>query len=184
MARRAGAGIDLPARARPAGIGEKSVARHAISKMESCTQMHASAQCVRAQTHMRTRINKLHARISWAHQARLPNMRGVGRRAALSRAREGSDGGQVCLARRSLGTAKASRFGARERESGGTGISFEEPNPTGSRPSDLIGLWRMTTQETPPPRTHKEGGTGILFEEPNPTGSRPSDLIRWHGIFI
>ena len=25
---------------------------------------------------------------------------------------------------------------------GGTGILFEEPNPTGSRPSDLIGLYR------------------------------------------
>ena len=24
---------------------------------------------------------------------------------------------------------------------GGTGILFEEPNPTGSRPSDLIGLY-------------------------------------------
>ena len=28
-----------------------------------------------------------------------------------------------------------------ERESGGTGILFEEPNPTGSRPRDLIGLY-------------------------------------------
>ena len=30
----------------------------------------------------------------------------------------------------------------RERESDGTGFLFEEPNPTGSRPSDLIGLYR------------------------------------------
>ena len=44
---------------------------------------------------------------------------------------------------------------------GVTVILFEEPNPTGSRPSDLLGLC----------------GTGILFEEPNPTGSRPRDLI-------
>ena len=29
----------------------------------------------------------------------------------------------------------------RERESCGTGFLFEEPNPTGSRPSDLIGLY-------------------------------------------
>ena len=32
------------------------------------------------------------------------------------------------------------RGGERERESSGTGFLFEEPNPTGSRPSDLIGL--------------------------------------------
>ena len=32
--------------------------------------------------------------------------------------------------------------GGRERDVGGTGILFEEPNPTGSRPSDLIGLYR------------------------------------------
>ena len=30
----------------------------------------------------------------------------------------------------------------RERESAGTGILFEEPNPTGSRPRGLIGLYR------------------------------------------
>ena len=34
------------------------------------------------------------------------------------------------------------RQGERERVSDGTGILFEEPNPTGSRPSDLIGLYR------------------------------------------
>ena len=32
--------------------------------------------------------------------------------------------------------------GERERSGVGTGILFEEPNPTGSRPSDLIGLYR------------------------------------------
>ena len=31
----------------------------------------------------------------------------------------------------------------RERESGGTGFLFEEPNPTGSRPRDLIGLYMV-----------------------------------------
>ena len=31
---------------------------------------------------------------------------------------------------------------ARARESHGTGILFKEPNPTGSRPSDLIGLYK------------------------------------------
>ena len=36
----------------------------------------------------------------------------------------------------------------------------KNPTPIGSRPRGLIGLWRMTTQETPPPRTHKEGQGG------------------------
>ena len=42
------------------------------------------------------------------------------------------------------------------------GMEFYSKNPTpiGSRPSGLSGLWRMTTQETPPPRTHKEGQGG------------------------
>ena len=40
------------------------------------------------------------------------------------------------------------------------GMEFYSKNPIGSRPSGLIGLWRMTTQETPPPRTHKEGQGG------------------------
>ena len=30
----------------------------------------------------------------------------------------------------------------------GTGILFEEPNPTGSRPSDLIGLYKLFKRET------------------------------------
>ena len=38
----------------------------------------------------------------------------------------------------------------RERESDGTGILFEEPNPTGSRPSDLIGLYRKWQREKRP----------------------------------
>ena len=32
----------------------------------------------------------------------------------------------------------------------GTGILFEEPNPTGSRPRDLIGLYRQHTKPHPP----------------------------------
>ena len=31
----------------------------------------------------------------------------------------------------------------------GTGILFEDPNPTGSRPSDLIGLCRQHTKPAP-----------------------------------
>ena len=38
----------------------------------------------------------------------------------------------------------------RERESDGTGFLFEEPNPTGSRPSDLIGLYKRWHQEERP----------------------------------
>ena len=32
----------------------------------------------------------------------------------------------------------------------GTGILFEEPNPTGSRPSDLIGLYKQHMKPHPP----------------------------------
>ena len=35
----------------------------------------------------------------------------------------------------------------RETPTSGTGILFEEPNPTGSRPSDLIGLYRKWQRE-------------------------------------
>ena len=34
------------------------------------------------------------------------------------------------------------RDGIKKRDPHGTGFLFEEPNPTGSRPSDLIGLYR------------------------------------------
>ena len=39
-------------------------------------------------------------------------------------------------------TWRTKNWKTRERERYGTGILFEEPNPTGSRPSDLIGLYR------------------------------------------
>ena len=43
------------------------------------------------------------------------------------------------------------RGGARETMGfTGTGILFEEPNPTGSRPRDLIGLYRQHTKPHPP----------------------------------
>ena len=47
-----------------------------------------------------------------------------------------------CIARRS--EARERRVEARERDVGlyGTGVLFEEPNPTGSRPRDLQGLMR------------------------------------------
>ena len=46
------------------------------------------------------------------------------------------------IARRS--EARERRVEARERDVGlyGTGVLFEEPNPTGSRPRDLQGLMR------------------------------------------
>ena len=51
----------------------------------------------------------------------------------------------------------------------GTGILFEEPNPTGSRPSDLIGLytkWQRAKRPQPAKRSSREegGATGDLFE--------------------
>ena len=65
----------------------------------------------------------------------------------------------------------------RERESDGTGFLFEEPNPTGSRPSDLIGLYKRWHQEErpqPAKRSHgEEGGgrqglhCGVFIEEGN-----------------
>ena len=44
------------------------------------------------------------------------------------------------------------RRGREDTECGlyGTGILFEEPNPTGSRPSDLIGLYRQQKKPHPP----------------------------------
>ena len=62
----------------------------------------------------------------------------------------------------------------RERESCGTGILFEEPNPTGSRPSDLIGLYRRwqpkKRRPQPAKRSSREGGgrQGLHCGEANP----------------
>ena len=85
----------------------------------------------------------------------------------------------------------ATRHKRGERDVGGTGFLFEEPNPTGSRPSDLIGLyrkWQPRKKETPTGEKEQKGRGGgvwhgILFEEPNPTGSRPSDLIGLYKLF-
>ena len=52
----------------------------------------------------------------------------------------------------------------------GTGIVFKEPNPTGSRPSDLIGL-RGTTNDNPPPQ-HTRKGKEDKERETDPTGGR------------
>ena len=55
------------------------------------------------------------------------------------------------------------------------GILFEEPSPTGSRPSDLIGLCKQHTKAHPPNTQgrarRKHGGDqgvwpSVLFEEP------------------
>ena len=67
--------------------------------------------------------------------------------------------------------------GEREGERGGTGILFEEPNPTVSRPRDLIGLCRTTKRRPQPWHGNgtgiPRGGTGFLFEEPNPEREPP-----------
>ena len=49
----------------------------------------------------------------------------------------------------------------------GTGILLKEPNPTGSRPRDLIGLCGPT-HETPPPQHTRKGKK----DKENPTGTR------------
>ena len=60
----------------------------------------------------------------------------------------------------------------REREHG-TGFLFEEPNPTGSRPSDLIGLytkWQRAKRPQPAKRSSREeGGATVFIEERNRT---------------
>ena len=51
------------------------------------------------------------------------------------------------------------------------GILFEEPNPTGSRPSDLIGLYKAT-HETPPPQHTRKGKETARRQARPPGGSR------------
>ena len=51
----------------------------------------------------------------------------------------------------------------------GKGISFKEPNPIGSRPSDLIGLCGPPN-ETPPPQ-HTKIGKEDKEKEKDPTGA-------------
>ena len=67
----------------------------------------------------------------------------------------------------------------RERESYGTGILFEEPNPTGSRPRGLIGLYKRWHQEErpqPAKRSNREEGGG----DRGSTAARPT-LTRYGG---
>ena len=47
-----------------------------------------------------------------------------------------------------------------ERDVGGTGFLFEEPNPTGSRPSDLIGLYRKWQWKKGPTGEKEQQGRG------------------------
>ena len=52
----------------------------------------------------------------------------------------------------------------------GTGILFEEPNPTGSRPRGLIGLYKRWHQEErpqPAKRSNREEGGGDFIQEGN-----------------
>ena len=70
----------------------------------------------------------------------------------------------------SPGEKKKSR--ERERELG-TGILFEEPNPTGSRPRDLIGLhkkWQSGERPQPAKRSSREegGATGAPLRRGQP----------------
>ena len=87
----------------------------------------------------------------------------------------------VCVAKNSKSreaTSKGERTGhvnpgVRERDVGGTGILFEGPNPTGSRPRDLIGLYRKGQGKRDPNRRKgaagKRGGRqGLHCGEANP----------------
>ena len=67
----------------------------------------------------------------------------------------------------------------RDSERCGTGILFEEPNPTGSRPSDLIGLYRRGKGERPQPakRSCREEGGG----DRGSTAARPTLTRDWGG---
>ena len=76
----------------------------------------------------------------------------------------------------------------RERESCGTGFLFEEPNPTGSRPSDLIGLytkWQRAKRPQPAKRSSREegGATGapLFIEEGNRTPVAKATHERYRG---
>ena len=61
----------------------------------------------------------------------------------------------------------------------GTGILFEEPNPTGSRPSDLIGLYRKWQGKRPQPAkwSSREEGGG----DRGSTAARPTLTRDWGG---
>ena len=61
--------------------------------------------------------------------------------------------GRVCPAKQDAFAASPCK---RERWFVWHGIVFEEPNPTGSRPRDLIGLYKQQ-KETPPPQHTREG---------------------------
>ena len=58
-----------------------------------------------------------------------------------------------------------------------TGILFEEPNPTGSRPRDLIGLYRRGKRQRPQPakRSSREEGGG----DRGSTAARPTLTRNW-----
>ena len=63
---------------------------------------------------------------------------------------------------------------------GGTGILFEEPNPTGSRPSDLIGLynrWHQEERPQPAKKSSREEGGG----DRGSTAARPTLTRDWGG---
>ena len=64
-----------------------------------------------------------------------------------------------------------------EMAKGGTGILFEEPNPTGSRPRDLIGLYGIGKGERPQPakRSCREEGGG----DRGSTAARPTLTRDW-----
>ena len=65
----------------------------------------------------------------------------------------------------------------RERERG-TGILFEEPNPTGSRPRDLIGLYEVGKRGDP---NRRKGAAGKRGGDRGSTTARPTLTRDWGG---
>ena len=60
----------------------------------------------------------------------------------------------------------------------GTGILVEEPNPTGSRPSDLIGLEEQHRKPHPPQHTRKGKEKAQRRARPPGGGRREKDPKR------
>ena len=69
----------------------------------------------------------------------------------------------------------------KEREYG-TGILFEEPNPTGSRPRDLIGLYKKwQSGERPQPAKRSSREEGAFIREGNRAPVAKATHARYRG---
>ena len=74
------------------------------------------------------------------------------------------------------GTPSDGFFNEIPSQSLGTGILFEEPNPTGSRPRDLIGLYRRWQPRKRRPQPAKRSSRGGGGGDRGSTAARPTLL--------